>query len=228
MPRALVRDLTAIRTTAIRRTLIDAPHRAFAIGVFGLLRHAMSGYGAPGVTLTARPRWLADHDGLSVERAALFAGMPDAESALLDWCLAQSTKTLMDVFALIVASNIDLAHENANIDDRRKQTLADRIAESLDLDMRNHWTPDLAFWTRLPKAALITALESAPCMQHLSEADRALFAKNVGKLRKEELVTRVEQALDGCGWLPAMLVTPKREPRFELTAAGVAALSLAD
>jgi hypothetical protein len=55
-----------------------------------------------------------------------------------------------------------------------------------------------------------------------------LFAKNVGKLRKEELVTRVEQALDGCGWLPAMLVTPKREPRFELTAAGVAALSLAD
>lgn len=228
LPRALVRDLTAIRTTAIRRTLIDAPTKAFAIGVFALLRHAMSGYGAPGVSLTARPRWLADHDGLSDERTALFANMPEAESDLLEWCLAQSTDTLMEAFAVIVASNIDLAHEDANIDDRRKQALADRIAEALDLDMTRHWAPDLAFWTRLPKAALITALEAAPCMQQLSDADRVQFAKNVGKLRKEDLVTRVEQALDGCGWLPALLVTPVREPRYELTEAGVAALHAAE
>lgn len=217
LPRALVRDLTAIRTTAIRRTLIEAPTTAFAIGVFALLRHAMSGYGAPGVSLTARPRWLADHDGLSDERAALFATMPQAESDLLKWCLAQSAETLMEVFAVIVASNIDLAHEDANIDDRRKQALADRIAEALNLDMTRHWAPDLAFWTRLPKAALIGALETAPCMQQLSDADRALFAKNVGKLRKEELVTRVEQALDGCGWLPTLFVTPESEPRYQLT-----------
>jgi ParB family transcriptional regulator, chromosome partitioning protein len=228
LPRTLVRDLTAIRTTAIRRTLIDAPTTAFAIGVFALLRNAISGYGAPGVSLTARPRWLADHDGLCDERAALFAGIPETEADLLDWCLAQSAKTLMEVSAVIVASNIDLAHEDANIDDRRKQALADRIAQALDLDMTRHWAPDLAFWTRLPKAALIGALETAPCMQQLSDADRALFAKNVGKLRKEELVTRVEQALDGCGWLPALLVTPERELRFELTDAGVAALHTAE
>lgn len=228
LPRALVRDLTAIRTTAIRRTLIDAPTTAFAIGVFALWRHATSGYGAPGVNLTVRPRWLADHDDLSDERAALFAAMPEAESNLLEWCLAQSTETLMEAFAVIVASNIDLAHEDANIDDRRKQALADRIAEALDLDMTSHWAPDLAFWTRLPKAALITALEAAPCMQQLSDADRVQFAKNVGKLRKEELVTRVEQALDGCGWLPALLVTPVREPHFELTDSGVAALHTTD
>jgi len=228
LPRALVRDLTAIRTTAIRRSLIDAPHKAFAIGVFALLRQAMSGYGAPGVSLSVRPRWLADHDGLGDQRATLFASMPETESDLLEWCLAQNAETLMVAFAVIVASNIDLAHEDANIDDRRKQVIADRIAQALDLDMRRHWTPDLAFWTRLPKAALITALERAPCMKQLSDADRALFAKNVGKLRKEELVTRVEQALDGCGWLPALLVTPESEPRYELTEAGVAALHAAE
>lgn len=228
LPRALVRDLTAIRTIAIRRTLIDAPTTAFAIGVFALLRQAMSGHGAPGVSLTARPRWLADHDGLSYERAAPFASMPEAESDLLDWCLAQSAETLMEAFAVIVASNIDLAHEDANIDDRRKQALADRIAEALDLDMTRHWAPDFAFWTRLPKAALIGALEAASCMQQLSENDRALFSKNVSKLRKEELVSRVEQALHGRGCLPALLVTPEREPRYELTAAGVAALHAAE
>jgi ParB family chromosome partitioning protein len=228
LPRALVRDLTAIRTTAIRRSLIDAPHKAFTIGVFALLRQAMSGYGAPGVSLSVRPRWLADHDGLGDQRATLFASMPETESDLLEWCLAQNAETLMVAFAVIVASNIDLAHEDANIDDRRKQVIADRIAQALDLDMRRHWTPDLAFWTRLPKAALITALERAPCMKQLSDADRALFAKNVGKLRKEELVTRVEQALDGCGWLPALLLTPEREPRYELTEAGVAALHAAE
>jgi ParB family transcriptional regulator, chromosome partitioning protein len=224
LPRALVRDLTAIRTTAIRRSLCNAPNAAFAIGVFALLRHAMSGHGAPGVSLTARPRRLADHDGLSDERAALFAGMPAPESELLEWCLAQSAETLMEAFAGIVASNIDLAHEDANIDDRRKQALADRIAQALDLNMTRHWTPDLAFWTRLPKAALIGAFEAALCMKKLSEADRAVFAKNVGKRRKEELVTRVEQALDGCGWLPALLAPPKREPQFEVTAEGLTAL----
>lgn len=225
LPRALVRDLTAIRTTAIRRSLMDAPNIAFAIGVFALLRHAMNGYGAPGVSLTGRPRWLADHDGTGDDRAALFASMPEAESDLLDWCLAQNAETLLEAFAVIVASNIDLAHEDANIDDRRKQALADRIAQALDLDMTRHWTPDLAFWTRLPKAALIGALESAPCMHQLSDADRALFAKNVSKLRKEELVTRVEQAIYGCGWLPALLVTPEREPSYELTEASVAECS---
>jgi ParB family chromosome partitioning protein len=224
LPRAIVRDLTAIRTTAIRRSLIDAPNTAFAIGVFALLRHAISGHGAPGISLTARPRWLADHDGLSDERASLFAGIPSTEAALLDWCLAQSTHTLMEAFAVIVASNVDLAHEDANIDDRRKQDFANRIAQALDLDMRRHWKPDLAFWTRLPKAALIAALETAPCVQHLSESDRTLLAKNVGKLRKEELATRVEQALDGCGWLPALLITPEFEPRYEVTEAGVAEL----
>jgi ParB family chromosome partitioning protein len=225
LPRALVRDLTAIRTTAIRRSLMDAPNIAFAIGVFALLRHAMNGYGAPGVSLTGRPRWLADHDGTGDDRAALFASMPEAESDLLDWCLAQNAETLFEAFAVIVASNIDLAHEDANIDDRRKQALADRIAQALDLDMTRHWTPDLTFWTRLPKAALIGALETAPCMQQLSESDRALVAKNVAKLRKEEIVIRVEQGLDGCGWLPALLITPEREPRFELTAEGKAAIS---
>jgi hypothetical protein len=63
---------------------------------------------------------------------------------------------------MIVASNIDLAHEDAAIDDRRKQALADRIAATLDLDMTRHWAPGLAFWTRLPKAALVAAIEAAP------------------------------------------------------------------
>lgn len=228
LPRALVRDLTAIRTTAIRRSLIDAPSTAFAIGVFALLRYAISGYGAAGVSLTARPRWLADHDGLGDARATVFASMPDTETELLEWCLAQSADTLMQAFAIVVASNIDLAHEDATIDDRRKQMLADRFALALDLDMRRHWAPDLAFWTRLPKAALIAALETAPCMKQLSDADRAVFSKKVGKLRKEELVTRVEHALEGSGWLPALLVTPEQEPRFELTEAGVAAAHAAE
>jgi hypothetical protein len=63
----------------------------------------------------------------------------------VDWRLAQDAATLLDGFALIVASNIDLAHEDAGIVDRCKQALADRIAATLDLDMTRHWAPDLAF-----------------------------------------------------------------------------------
>jgi ParB family chromosome partitioning protein len=228
LPRALVRDLTAIRTTAIRRELVKAPHTALALGVFALLRHAVSGYGAPGISLTARPRWLADHDGLGNDREAWIAGIPETEAGLVDWCLAMDTATLLDTFALIVASNIDLAHEDAAIDDRRKQALADRIAATLDFDMTRHWTPDLAFWTRLPKAALIAAIETAPCTMRLDDVDRAAFLKMLSRKTKDELANTAAQVLEGAGWLPALLVTPEAEPRCEVTEAGVAALHAAE
>jgi ParB family chromosome partitioning protein len=225
LPRALVRDLTAIRTTAIRRELIKAPRTALALGVFALLRHAVSGYGAPGISLTARPRWLADHDGLGDDCEAWIAGIPETEAGSLDWCLAQGTATLLDAFALIVASNIDLAHEDAAIDDRRKQALADRIAATLDLDMTRHWAPDTAFWTRLPKAALIAAIETAPCTTRLNDVDRAAFLKMLSRKTKDELANTAAKVLEGAGWLPALLVTPEAEPRYELTEAGVDAIS---
>ena len=228
MPRALVRDLTAIRTTAVRRELIKAPHTALALGVFAMLRHAVSGYGAPGISLTARPRWLADHDGLGDERDVWIASIPDTEAGLLEWCLAQDTAALLDAFGLIVASNIDLAHEDANIDDRRKQALADRIATELDLDMTRHWAPDLAFWTRLPKAALIAAIETAPCTTRLDDVDRAAFLKMLSRQTKDQLATTAAQVLEGTGWLPALFATPVAEPQFELTDAGVAALHTAE
>jgi ParB family chromosome partitioning protein len=242
LPRALVRDLTAIRTTALRRELVKAPHTALALGVFALLRHAVSGYGAPGISLTARPRWFADHDGLGDEREAWIASIPDTEAGLLDWCLAQDIATLLDALAMIVASNIDLAHEDANIDDRRKQALADRIATTLDLDMTRHWAPDLAFWTRLPKAALIGAIETAPCTTRLDDIDRAAFLKMLSRKTKDELATTAAQVLEveadlatpQCGgarpkgWLPALFVTPQAEPQYELTDAGVAALHAAE
>ncbi|MBU6407248.1 MAG: hypothetical protein KGS44_08980 [Alphaproteobacteria bacterium] len=228
LPRALVRDLTAIRTTALRRELVKAPHTALAMGVFALLRHAVSGYGAPGISLMARPRWLADHDGLGDERETWIASIPDTEAGLLEWCLAQDIATLLDAFALIVASNIDLSHEDAAIDDRRKQALADHIAATLDLDMTRHWAPDLAFWARLPKAALIAAIETAPCTKRLDDLDRAAFLKMLSRKTKDELATTAGTVLEGTGWLPALFVTLEAEPRFELTDAGVAALHAAE
>ncbi len=228
LPRALVRDLTATRTTAIRRELVKAPHTTLALGVFALLRHAVSGYGAPGISLTARPRWLADHDGLGEEREAWVASIPDTEGGLLEWCLAQQAQVLIEALAVIVACNIDFAHEDANIDDRRKQALADRIATALDLDMTRHWAPDLAFWTRLPKAALIAAIETAPCTTRLDDLDRAAFLKMLSRKTKDELATTAAQVLEGSGWLPAMLVTPEVEPHYELTDAGAAALHAAE
>jgi hypothetical protein len=212
----------------LRRELVKAPHTALAMGVFALLRHAVSGYGAPGISLTARPRWLANHDGVGDEREAWIARIPDTEAGLLDWCLAQDIATLLDAFALIVASNIDLAHEDAAIDDRRKQALADRIAATLDLDMTRHWAPDLAFWTRLPKAALIAAIETAPCTTRLDDVDRAAFLKMLSRKTKDELANTAAQVLEGAGWLPALLVTPRDEPHYELTDAGVAALQAAE
>lgn len=143
----------------------------------------------------------------------------------MEWCLVQDTATLLDAFALIVVSNIDLVHEDATIDDRRKQAFADRIAAKLDLDMTRHWAPDLAFWTRLPKAALIASIETAPCTTRLDDVDRAAFLKMLSRKTKEDLATTAAQVLEGTGWLPALFVTPQAEPQYELTEQGIDAIA---
>ncbi len=224
LPRALVRDLTAVRTAALRHELVKAPQTALAIGVFALLRHAMSGHGAPGVSLSTRRQWIAERDGLGDGWEGLIAILPDTEIGLLDWCLAQDSAALLAALALLVASSIDFAHEDASIDDRCKQVLADRIAVALNLDMRRHWAPDTKFWTRLPKAALIAALEGAPCKMRMANDARASFLRKSAKATREDLAKTVAQALDGTGWLPALFEAPDAEPQFELTELGRQAL----
>ncbi len=124
--------------------------------------------------------------------------------------------------AVIVADSVDLVHEKGSLADYRRHALADRLAEILDLDMRQFWQADASYWTRLPKADLLAAFADAPVPANQSERSREAVIKAHAKLKKDELAAKVGEAFAGVGYLPDLLITPAPAGVYELTSAGVA------
>jgi hypothetical protein len=220
LSRAVVRDLTALRSTLIRERLKTAPETALAVGVFALLRHGLSGHEASGLSLSTRPAGLTASEAETDSSNPLIIALRLSEPELLAWCLEQEIAPLLEAFARIVAGALDLTHEDASIEDRCKQALADQIAVALDLDLRRCWAPDTAFWKRLPKAALLAALAQAPSAVAGSDAERARSVRAMRKASKSDLVLAVEQALKGTAWLPSIVALPQAQPLAGSTAPG--------
>jgi ParB family chromosome partitioning protein len=124
-----------------------------------------------------------------------------------------------------VADSVDLAHEKGAPSDRRRQALADALAEALDLDMREFWQADATYWTRLPKVELLAALAESPGLADKSQKARDAAMAAHAKLKKDELAARVDEAFAGTGYLPDLLVTPIPRGAIELTTAGAAAIA---
>ena len=105
--------------------------------------------------------------------------------------------------------------------DRRRQSIADLLAQALDIDMTQAWQPDLDYWLRLSKTALIDALAQAG--DHTT-APAALLA-SCAKLKKDALAQKVERAWSGRGYLPDLLVTPVAAGALALTETGAYAVA---
>ncbi len=223
LPKALTRELSQARTRAIRWKLSENPDLALSLAVLALARRSLAFYPAAGIGLDLRAAPMADHETLEEARIALGEIVPTGSEAAFDWLLEQPRQSLLEILAVLVAGAIDLSHEGVTRDDGRKQTMADKLAVALDLDMAQHWKPDIAFWSRLPKAALIDALIGAPSLTQLSEAERTAFQKAHAKRTKNEIAKSVEQALDGTGWLPDLLITPIPSGALSVTAQGAEA-----
>ncbi len=222
LPKALIRDLSKARTRAIRLLLARDREAALAVTVAAMIARSVFKGELSGIGVAAHTAHVDDLDALVETRSALLAHVPDEADEVLDWCLMQPPETLMSLLAVIVADSIDLIHEKGSPVDHRRHMLADRLAEILNLDMREFWEADASYWTRLPKADLLAALAEAPRFANQSARSREAAVKAHAKLKKDELATKVGEAFTGAGYLPDMLVTPVSAGRFELTSSGVA------
>src|SRR5690242_16672533 len=135
---------------------------------------------------------------------------------MLDWALDLSRDRLLAVLAVLVASAIDLTHEDTSSADLSKQARADHLAQHLDIDMRAYWTAGLDYWVRLPKAALLAAAGDAPGMADRSARAREDALKALAKLRKDDLAAKVSAMFEGAGYLPDILITPIAAGAFEV------------
>lgn len=178
-----------------------------------------------GVSINAQLRQVDDLPALQDAWAEMEGRLPADEIELLDWALGLSREGLLAVLAVLVAVSVDLAHEDTSPADLRKQVIADRLAQNLDIDMRAFWTAGIDFWVRLPKATLLAAFVDAPGMSDRSERARGEALKAHAKLRKNDLAAKVCAVFDGAGYLPDILVTPVQAGVFEVTDEGAVAAS---
>ncbi len=222
LPKSVIRDLSLARTRAIRLLLARDRETALAVTVAAMILRTVFRTELPGVGVSASAAHIEDLDALVETRSAILAHVPDDEDEVLDWCLMQPPETLLSLLAVIVADAVNLVHEKGAPSDHRRQLLADKLAEILDLDMREFWEADASYWTRLPKADLLAALSEAPGVVDQTERSQEVAIKAYVKLKKDELAAKVGEALAGTGYLPDLLVTPVPAGRFELTGAGFA------
>lgn len=225
LSRKLNRDLTAVRTQAIRLALAGDQTIALALCVAAMARHSLHRAAFSGVAIASHARHVDDLPELAAALSELQGLAPADELELLDWALEASRDGLLAVLAFLVASAVDLAHEDVTPADLRRQAIADRLAQRLDIDMRAFWSADVDFWVRLPKSALLEALADAPGFAQRSERARKEAIKAHGKLRKEDLAARVSALYAGSGYLPDILVTPLAAGRLDVTADGEALIA---
>ena len=178
-----------------------------------------------GVAISAQVRAVEDLPGLGIARAELEGRLTSNEIELLGWALDLSRERLLAVLAVLVASTVDLTHEDTSPADLRKQTIADCLARQLDVDMARFWSAGLDFWVRLPKSALIAALSDAPGMSDRSARAREEAVKMYAKLRKDDLAGKISAMFEGSDYLPDILITPVTAGGLAITPEGVAAIA---
>ena len=212
IPDKLLTELTAHRTLALRHALGERPDVAFlaalhalALGVFYTyrsdtcleldLKSVQFGSQAPGLNDTPLAR------AFDERHQSWRSALPKDSGELWGALDAFDGDSRAALFAHCVSLSVNAVHEAWN---RRPKAFAhaDRLAQTVDLDMAASWSPTAAsFLGRVTKARILQAV---------AEGRGQRAADRIEHLKKVEMATEAETLLAGSGWLPEPLRTPGR------------------
>jgi len=209
----LVESLTAERTAAMRAMLMDNQPVALASLCHALalpLFYPIVTTDRACLQIRLKARDLANSaDTIENSRAGVAiaerhgaweARLPDTADELFGWLLAQEVATLLELLTFCAANSIDAVRGKSEWGNNPRFTHADALAEALQLDMRDWWSPTIdRYLGRVSKALVLDAVR---------EGASAQAAENLATLKKDKLAQSAEQRLAGTGWLPALLRSP--------------------
>ncbi|MFF0952262.1 hypothetical protein ACFYE9_33005 [Rhizobium leguminosarum] len=154
---ALVEELTAIRTAAMRVELANRPAVALAALLYPLVgRIFHSGYTtfdaavevsgqrqelAPSIKEPGEARALATWQAMKEAWGDTLPGQP---ADLWAWLLEQPTDKLLELLAFVTAANLN-GVKAKNDQSRSRLENAEQVAVAVGLDMRLHWSADATF-----------------------------------------------------------------------------------
>lgn len=205
---ALVRDLTAHRTLALRLVLGQQPAVALVALTHALASqtfyHAAHDGSCLEVRMTASP--LTHHANGIGETAAAKAleerhrawaeRVPRSSDELWDFLAALSDEERMSLLAHCVAGTVHAVQQRWELK-RSSLALADTLAEAVSLDMAAYWHPTVdSYLGRITKAQITHAVQ---------QGVSAEAAERINGLKKEPMAKAAEELLAGTGWLPLLL-----------------------
>ena len=121
--------------------------------------------------------------------------LPDDPKALMGWLLGLSILELQSLIAVCTAMSINCIQARPGAHD------SDLLARAVGLDMNDWWqATSESFFTHVPKAKMKEAV---------TEAMSAGAAETLDKLKKAEAAQEATTLIEGRGWLPSVLRTPK-------------------
>lgn len=208
---ALIEDLSAQHTAALRPTLAGSPDIALAAVVHALALPLFYGpFGAESclslrlesADLRTSTEGIDDSPAMhafAAQRAQWAARLPENAADLWAWCNGQDVATRLTLLAYCAAHSVDAVqrrHEGAR---PARSRHAGQLAAALSLDMAQWWQPTAqSYLRRVSKKQILDAV---------AETVSPEAAENLAKLKKGALVAEAEQRLAGSGWLPAVLRT---------------------
>jgi ParB family chromosome partitioning protein len=184
---ALVSDLTAHRTAALRALWADRHEVALAAlaHAFVLLVFYMGGDSAFALHVVV-PALRAEgiEDGKAAkhsagQHAAWQSLLPEDEAGLWDWLLAQNAETITGLMAYCAACTIKPV----------RGAESDQLATALSLDMAQWWQPTVTgYLGRVPKPLILEAV---------TQGRGAAAAANIAILKKGDMAARAAELLGG-------------------------------
>lgn len=219
---ALMLELTAQRTLAVRAAMLDQPGIAISVLLHCLVQRLLQdSYGltasavrllpnAPDAGLNAKPpSGLADCKAmrqLGEARERWGERLPGDADHLLPWLIQLDNELRMELLALCVAMTIN------DVRDMQRGSPLDAVCQALQLDMADWWEPTAqGYFSRITKDSILQAITEG------AGTDAAARIKGVSK---SELARVAERELQGKRWLPSPLrfVSPDPGPGTDMTA----------
>ncbi len=204
---ALLTDLHAARTVALRLELMDTPEIALRT-----IAHSLAGSlilnETSVLTVIAREIHISAisqvfcprDDGLGNRVGRWRTRLSEGKRGLWHAVMALDASELLDLIAVCAALSVDATHSKTSAyDNRRRMGHADQLAETLGLDMSRYWTPTAgSYFGRVSKKAICIAV---------AEAAGEGIAFRIQDLKKPIMAAEAETIAAKTGWLPAVLRT---------------------
>jgi ParB family transcriptional regulator, chromosome partitioning protein len=203
---ALIEDLTAQKTAALRCELAENPDIALAAVVHALLLSVAYPYsrGATALEISASHEGVERYMKNAQDSAPALAfvelkerwgdHLPGNPADLWEWCVRQSQPELMVLLAFAASHSINAVETKFH---GRSEALAhaNQLGAALGFDMRKWFTTTSdTYFAHLNRQSIECAV---------AEAKGEDFAKGIAGMKKAEAAAYAERQIDGSGWLPA-------------------------